>query len=247
MKAPLLQAVLTGLLALSLTGCAQWVTEGRLEEAPAPESAPGCGAALSPTDNTKLAAIERLVDEGKPYAALAQLDALGATAPGARLVRADALRRIERGPQARELYEGLLATCLSGRAHHGLGLIAARSGQREASLTHLQKAREALPTDARVRNDLGYALLLTGQWEAAQFEFLTALDLAPQDPLASRNLVLLQLKQNRTEQARELATRLGIDDATFAKLQRQAQTDEPTLPLPAPAASAIDGTPRSGT
>jgi len=96
-----------------------------------------CGASPNPTDNTRLAGIEQLLREGKPYAALAQLDALaaqGSRPPQLDLARADALRRIDRLGQAEELYRGLLGGCLQGRAWHGLGLLQAQRGQHLDSL-----------------------------------------------------------------------------------------------------------------
>ena len=203
------------------------------------------GETLPPADNTRLAAIEQLVGEGKPYAAIAQLDALGSNVTAARIVRADALRRIDRDAEARAVYQGLLGSCMDGRAQHGLGLIAARAGQQDAAIGHLQKARAALPTDPRIRNDLGYALLLAGQWDAAEFEFLTALELRPQDPLVSRNIVLLRFRQGLTERAVELARQFELDDATTQRLRQQALTlggvrpPQPAPPTPSEQPAAV--------
>jgi Flp pilus assembly protein TadD len=144
------RALLTSALALGgLSGCA-----GGLPTAQ-PTAQASCESTLSPADNTRLASIEQLIGDGKFYAALAQLDALGATSPQADLVRADALRRIEQNQQAKALYQKLEGGCLNGRAQHGLGLIAAREGNQTEALAHLRRARQAMPTDLRIRNDLG--------------------------------------------------------------------------------------------
>lgn len=201
-----------------LSACANWPPASTY-----PTTKGGCESSLSPADNTRLASIEQMAGEGKHYAALAQLDALGATSSQAQLVRADVLRRIDRDKDAQSLYQGLIGSCLDGRAQHGLGLLAARAGQTSASLAYLQQARQALPTDVRIRNDLGYALLLAGQLDAAQFEFLTVLDLSPQEPKASRNLVMLTFAQGRTDKALDLARKMGLDDSTTTKLQQQAR------------------------
>jgi Flp pilus assembly protein TadD len=199
----------------------------------APKSAASggaCGSTLSPTDNTRLSGIEQLLNE------------LGATSPQAQMIRAEALRRIDKSDAAQAIYQELIGSCLDGRAKHGLGLIAARSGQQAASLNYLNQARQALPTDPRIRNDLGYALLLAGQFDAAQFEFFTVLDLSPQDTRATHNLVLLTFRQGKAEKAAELAKKLGLDATTVDKLRQQAQTMGTSPLASSSAVSAASGT-----
>src|SRR3989344_3225497 len=133
-------------LAIALSGCALPA------HTPAGAQADSsCGTELSPTDNTRLAGIEQLLREGKPYAALAQLDALAAQGkrpPQLDLARADALRRIDRLEQAESLYRGSLNGCLQGRAWHGLGLQQAQRGQQANRIASLEQARNPQPTDA---------------------------------------------------------------------------------------------------
>jgi Flp pilus assembly protein TadD len=199
---------------------------------------PPCDGDAGATNNTKLATVQQIIADGKPYAALAELDAISATTLRATWLRAEALRRIDRNPEAEALYKGLIGTCLEGRAQHGMGLAAARQGQGARALQALTRARQLLPTDPVVRNDLGYALLQERRWDDAQFEFLTVLDLAPQDPLASRNLVVLAFAQGKAAAARTLATRFKLDAATTDRLAVQAATlmyapAAPQSPLPA--------------
>lgn len=197
-----------------------------------------CAAGLTPADNTRLATIGQLVDERKPYAALAELDQLASDAPKARLMRANALRQIDRRQDAATQYNALLDTCLAGQAHHGLGLLAAQDGRTTDALNALHRARQLQPTDIRVRNDHGYALLLAKRWDDAQFEFLTVLDLQPNEPRASRNLVLLALLQDKSELARQLAERMKLDADAMARLQRQAQSLRSPSPPGAEGANA---------
>lgn len=206
-----------------LVGCVQPLQ--RQLDAPVDPSV--CSAGLSPADNTRLAGIEQVLRDGKAYAALAQLDAMRLDAPGVQLARAESLRRIDRSAEASALYSQLLTGCLRGRAHHGLGLLLAQQGRLPDALRHLQSARASDPTDVRVRNDLGYALLLSNRLEEARFEFLTVLDLSPRDPRAARNLVLLTLREGRPDKARELSGRLGLDTATFERLGQQATSQAP--------------------
>ena len=163
------------------------------------------------------------------------------------LLRADALRQVDRPDEARRQYERLIGGCLNAWAHHGLGLVAARQGQLDESIRELQQARQALPTDTRVRNDLGYALLLHRQWNDAQFEFLTVLDLQANEPRAMRNLVLLALAQGKSELARQLAEQFKLDAVTIERLTSQARDlAQPVAPSP-PAVPSLppESAPRS--
>jgi hypothetical protein len=117
----------------------------------------------------------------------------------------------------------------------------------------LQQARAKLPTDTRVRNDLGYALLLSSQFDAARFELLTVLELNPQDAKAMQNLVLLSFRRGEADQALALGRKLGLDDAMVARLREQANrlalptsstsVPPPYLPIPANATETPVQTP----
>lgn len=229
-----------GVMAIWLSGC---TLPPRADMAAAGGNA--CqGSDGNPADNTRLAGIDQLLREGKPYAALAQLDAMaaqGVRLPQVDLARADALRRIDRLAQAETLYRGLTDGCLQGRAWHGLGLLQAQRGQGADSLVSLTRARDLQPTDAKVRNDLGYALFLAKRFDDARFEYLTVLELVPGEPRAARNLVLLTLSEGRRDKARELATSLALDAPTFERLAAQADAmpRNPVTPPPTePPASA---------
>jgi Flp pilus assembly protein TadD len=230
-----LQVAWVLLAVAGLVGCASWPPE--LNKKPEETL---CDAGLTPADNTRLVAVAQMINEGKHFAALAQLDTLNAEAAKVRLTRADALRRVDKFDEARTLYEGLITqSCFEGRAHHGMGLLLARQSQMEASVVHLRQARMKLPTEARIRSDFGYALMLTGQLQDARFELMTALDLDPQDNRAGRNLVLLTLKQGDTSKAQELANKLGLDKATMDRLHKQAsELTPPPLTMTPPAIGA---------
>lgn len=236
------RASLIGALAALVGACTPLPVQDAARQGPCPSN-------LSPADNTRLAGIDQMVADGKHYAALAQLDALGATSPHAQLTRAEALRRIDRLHDARQIYLSLQGGCLEGQVQHGLGLVAAKEGRQADSLAHLSRARQALPTDLRIRNDLGYAQLLAGQLDAAQFEFLTVLDLSPGDIKASRNLVLLTWRQGQTDKAQALARQFGLDAPTVDKLRAIAQdlgaaqsVQSTVMALPAPQPGLADAT-----
>jgi len=184
---------------------------------------PACKDDISPADNVVLSGIAQAVRDDKAHAALAQLDALRLQAPKAQLLRADAFRRVNRQEDARRLYQSLLGTCLSGQAHHGMGLLLATLREDTASLGHLQAARELMPTDAQVRNDLGFALLLRRDFSAARFEFMTAIELAPDQPKPRHNLYMLAALQNEDGVKQTLARQWGFDANTEAHLQDSAR------------------------
>jgi Flp pilus assembly protein TadD len=206
--------------------------------APLPRS-PACKDDIGPADNVALSGIAQSIREDKAHAALAQLDALRLQAPKAQLLRADAFRRVNRHEDARRLYQTLLGTCLSGQAHHGLGLLLASLREDTASLGHLQAARELMPTDAQVRNDLGFAMLLRRDFGAAKFEFMTAIELAPDLPRPRHNLYMLAALQNEDGVRQALARQWGFDASTEARLQDSARQ----LPRIAPLEPAKAGAP----
>lgn len=181
-----------------------------------------CGQETDPGVGARLGMIRKLVESGRPYAALAHLDATNAKGPAADQLRADILRRTGRMDEARQLYQGLLSTCLAPAGHHGLGLLAGQEGRLKDSLDHLRQARRGLAADPRVRSDLGYALMLSGDLDGARFEFLTAQDLDPEDRKATLNLVLLYYRQGRTAEAEALGRRHQVDDKELAKLRQEA-------------------------
>jgi Flp pilus assembly protein TadD len=198
-----------------------------------------CKDDISPADHVALSGIAQSIRDDKAHAALAQLDALRLQAPKAQLLRADAFRRVNRHEDARRLYNTLIGTCLSGHAHHGLGLLLASLHEDTASLGHLQAARELMPTDAQVRNDLGFALLMRRDFSAARFEFMTAIELAPDLPKARHNLYMLAALQNEDGVRQTLARQWGFDASTEARLQDSARQ----LPRIAPLEPAKAGAP----
>lgn len=185
--------------------------------------------ALPAAESTKLGIIRQMLNAGKPHAAIAYLDAARIAAPQADLLRADGLRQTGRAAEADRLYRQLLGSCVAGYAYQGLGLDASKLGKLQEAVTQLRAASAALPVEAAIRNDYGYALMSTGDNQAALHEFLTAIELAPGLQRAAHNLILLLSRSGEHEKAKTFADQFGISADQLADLQRLAQQPLPNV------------------
>ncbi len=202
--------LVAALLALALAACAT-----------VPDSAEEAALRERPQQPRMHAELVRgMLAQGKYHAALAHIEELeraGEANPRElRWLRALSLYKLGQLDEARQAYQGLLKTDYAGQAHHGLGLIAARSNLRQA-VRYFNQAVKLRPTDAEIRNDLGYTLLLAGRLTEARHHLATATELAPGEARAQSNLVLSFLLEGREAEAQSLARSLGID----AEQQRQ--------------------------
>ncbi|MBE0434716.1 MAG: hypothetical protein IBX56_02805 [Methylomicrobium sp.] len=218
--------VLLGVAMALLTGCellAPKDDSDRDRNAQAQVRAVSCGDDSKPEQNVKLDLIRQLMDSGKLYAALAHLDETHSSSLQAAYLRAEILRRTDHADKAETFYRKLLKSCLAGRGYHGLGLIAGRKQRINEAIYYLQKAADELPVDLRVRNDLGYALLLGGRFDSAREEFLTVLELDGGDRLAASNMILLLSMMGKEQELRVFSEHLRMDAETVAQLQLQAE------------------------
>jgi Flp pilus assembly protein TadD len=185
---------------------------------------------LSSEESTKLGLIRQMLTEGKPHAAIAYLDATGIKSEYAELLRSDGLRQTGRELQAQAIYEKLVNSCVSGYAYRGLGLIASHTGNLQEALRQLKVASNALPTEHTIRNDYGYVLMQSGQYEPALHEFLTAVELAPDYQQAAHNLILLLYKQGDTAKAEAFAKQFGIVAEEMQQLKKLSQENNEAMP-----------------
>lgn len=205
------------LLAAMLAGCAATGASGVAGRSDAPQ-ARACGEQVSGETGVELAMVRRLLDDGRPRSALAHLEALQVSLPEATLMEARALREIGRHDDSRDRYRKLQDSCLQADAYHGLALLAFHDGRHGRALELMEQARRARPTDERIRNDLGYLLLLDGQYQAAEEELRTALELNDGDERAASNLVLALLQQQRQAEADRIARRHGVDPDAVGRM-----------------------------
>ncbi|MGH8498409.1 MAG: tetratricopeptide repeat protein, partial [Methylococcales bacterium] len=225
------------LLVVLLTGCAlELRSVTSTESANNIESAdsPKCATPEKPEDQVKLQMIRRMMDGGKLHASLAHLDATRVHSSQETYLRAEILRRIGRTDLAAVLYQQLIQGCAAGDGYHGLGLISGRNGKIKEALDYLGKARDKLPTDVQVRNDMGYALLLDQQYELASHEFMTALELDENNEFSAPNLVLVLLATGQFQKAQVLAQRLKLSDESFNSLRAQAVAMQKSTELKSP-------------
>ena len=209
--------VLVGML---LGGCTHALSRDPLARA-MPTACPRIDAA----GEVQLGLVRQMLEQDRAYAGLAHLAALPpAVQSSAEAVhlRAELLRHTGDTGAAERSYRELLGGCLAGRGHHGLGLLAAQHDVARAAV-ELQAAARLLPTDPRIRNDYGYALLLSQDAAAARREFMTAIELGDYRQRAALNLLLLTLYEGDEADAEHLRKRIQVTDAGWDQLRRRAQ------------------------
>jgi len=216
-------ACLIGLLGLTLGGCANLDTLG------GPSVGQSCDEKLCQAVELQLNLAREMLDNGRAHAALANLETLPPNSLEVRESKALALRRIG-DPKARIVYEGLLGTCKSAEAHHGLGQIAMRSGHTLEAERELREAARLQPTDSALRNDLGYVLLRRGELEKARFEFITAMELNEHDKLPATNLLSVMFIQGENSEAGRLIQSVGLSAEQVRAAQDQARDLRPASP-----------------
>lgn len=160
------------------------------------------------------------------YAALAHIEDEKRTAGSTRelkLLEAEARRKLGQGPQAEKIYKELLNTEYGADAEHGLGLIYAGRDLNNA-VQHLRSAVQRRPTDVTFRNDLGYALMVSGRYKEALSELATAVELDQNNQLSRNNLITLLLITKDETRAKQVARDSGVNDDELAGLRRKAQS-----------------------
>lgn len=177
------------------------------------------------TEQVHTELVRQMIAQRKYFAARAHVDALAlehGETPEIRLLRADCMRHLGEFEAAQAGYQSLLNGPYAAEAAHGMGLLLA-SRHLTAAISYLQRAVFLRPTHAAARNDLGYAMMLMGQYDKALRELSTALELAPGDDRPLRNLVLLHHLRGDHARAATLGHNGGLSDTGLAQLRRQAE------------------------
>jgi Flp pilus assembly protein TadD len=170
--------------------------------------------------------IRGMLTKKQYYAALAHIDdekRISGSTRELKLLEAEARRKLGQGPQAEKIYKELLNTEFAGDAEHGLGLIYAGRDLNSA-VQHLRLAVQRRPTEGTFRNDLGYALMVSGRYKEALPEFATAVELDQSNQLSRNNLITLLLMTKDEARAKQVARDSGVSDDELASLRRKAQS-----------------------
>ncbi|MCF5051582.1 tetratricopeptide repeat protein [Pseudomonas syringae] len=211
-----MKALIAGLALLMLGGCA---TNGQSPWAAL--TSPGSCTKPSSEQELALNLADDMANEGKLHASLANLQNLPDGLPQVRQRKARAYRLLGRS-EAEPLYRSLLGTCMTAQGEHGLGQLAAAKGDNAQAMAHMQQAARLAPTDEKIRNDLGVVYLNQLRLEDARFEFMTAIELKQNDPLAAVNLVTLLIYQGDWGQAAKVVSQLGLSPEQVIDAQTRA-------------------------
>ncbi|MGH8518468.1 MAG: tetratricopeptide repeat protein, partial [Panacagrimonas sp.] len=111
--------------------------------------------------------IRGMIDSGQYYAAIAHVQAQtqqGGPTLQLQLFEAEARRRLGQTSEAQAIYRELLKSReYQAEAYYGLGLISAKTDLK-TGVWQLQQAVQRRPADPDMRNDLGYALILSRRY-----------------------------------------------------------------------------------
>src|SRR5262249_41574443 len=199
-------AILIGLATAFLCGCQA------LKPVAANPQANATLAGDARSQELYLSVIEQLLQSGKYYAGLAHIDEFEhdyGKSPRATRLRGDAWLAIGDLAKAETEYASLTGTPLSAFGEHGLGSVAAKRADWQRAATYFQQAVAAQPTNVAFLDDLGGALSETGQMDGAEFALRKALELAPTDEDAKKELRALLEKTGRTNETDRIIAAAG--------------------------------------
>ena len=193
-----------------------------------PEQEPGlCGEHLSKSMGMQISMAKQSFQQGQYYSSLATLEKIDSDSVTKRALQASAYRKAGELDDAKKIYQSLLDTCVKGNAQHGLGLISAYQSDMKSAQTWLSKAAKSEPANPNIRNDYGFLLLSIGEDKKARGEFITALELAPTNETAAKNLWLVLFRNHETKAASSLNKRFSWSDAETQKLTLAATQFSP--------------------
>ena len=175
----------------------------------------------------KISMARQAFREGQYYSSLASLEKMDFDGITKRALQASAYRKAGDLDEAKKVYHTLLNTCVKGNAEHGLGLISAYQGDMKEAQTWLAKAAKAEPANPNIRNDYGFLLLSIGDEKKARGEFITALELDPNNQTAAKNLWLVLFRNHETQALDGLNQRFNWNEDETQKLKLAASQFSP--------------------
>lgn len=187
-------------------------------------------AELSAEDNTNLNMVNQLINEKKPFAALAFIESFNIDLPQLELLKANSLRQMNRQTEAEVIYNKLTKSCVSAFAYQGLGLISNQRGQHPESVNYLKAASKLAPINATIRSDYGFSLMSIGDFKASLNEYLTAIELDERNLLAKYNLLALLYKSNQIDQANLFAKRYNLSEIEINNIKQDLRIKQEPAP-----------------
>lgn len=175
---------------------------------------------LKTEDSTNIDMVNQLLNQKKPYAALAFIDSFDIIAPQLELLKANSLRQIGRDTEAEALYHTLKNSCVGAFVYQGLGLIHNQRGHYQESVNYLKIATKLAPINSTIRSDYGFSLMSIGDYKMSLNEYLTAIELDDRNLLAKYNLIALLYKNNQIDKANQFAKRYGLSDIEINKIRQ---------------------------
>lgn len=181
-----------------------------------------CSADVDPEHRVELEMVDTLMARERNYAALAQLQGWMQSNQGYWHRYGQLLAKTGDLERADRVFTSLKNECESGEAYHGLGMVALKNGDLGLALSHFETALNMLPASSSVRNDYGYALMLSGEYDAAQRHLRTALELENGNGKARQNLAIAYLLSNNEEGLGFLKTEYHFTDDELAYAENLA-------------------------
>lgn len=177
---------------------------------------------LNAEQNTNLDIASQILNDKKPYAALAFIESYNFKSPRLDLLRAHSLRQIGSYSEAETIYKSLTDTCVAGFAYQGLGQVSNYLGNHQASVNFMRMAASIMPIDSSVRGDYGFALMQLGEYEKSLKEYVTAIELDGRNIRAKNNLIYLLYLTNEHDKAKQFAKRYGLQDSELEEIRKNA-------------------------
>lgn len=220
---PLSMIFSAGLLTSLLAGCASDAAKVYAQQNEAAQLRQQAEDKAPTPDNKGmyLGLIRQMQEQGMYFASLAHIDAYeqqNGSTPELQRLRADALRETRQTAAADGAYRKLLNSSEASAAWHGLGLLAAQSGDYKAAVSSLREAAKREPTNPVMLSDLGYALLRTGDIAAARVPLAQAAELAPDNRKMISNLALLLMVSGDAEKARAVMDKAALSAESRARI-----------------------------
>ncbi|MDD3443889.1 MAG: tetratricopeptide repeat protein [Zavarzinia sp.] len=170
---------------------------------PAPARSVSGTAAPTPTpeeDQLYLALIRGMAEQGQSQAALAFLDDYLKRHPSdveALTLKGEALLRTGQTDAADQIYIQLDKRRIQPAAAFGLGQVRAQVGDWKGAVPQYARAAQAAPTDARVLNNYGFALLKTEDYAKAYGVLARAAQLSPDSRQIRTNFAIAAANSGR--------------------------------------------------